>query len=237
MLTKACQRHLDTIMKSLNKTLIRKATVTSAISALLLGSALSSVAQADNYRRSHSSHFTEYARVINARPVYKRVRIHEPRRECWIEYERYVSGYERVPVGRGYESARNNNHSGGAIVGGIIGGVIGNKLAHGSRKSSRAGATIAGAIIGSAIGNETNGSLRHNRRYQGNRGHQRYESRPIYQTRPVERCKRVSQTRYEKRLQHYNVTYRHRGRIITRQMPRDPGRRIRVQVSGGSSRY
>lgn len=225
-------------MHSLNKTVIRKATVTAAVGALLLGTALSNVAQADHSkRRPAAQHFTDYARVIKARPVYKHVKIHEPRRQCWIEHERYITGYERVPVNRGYNSARANNHSGGAIVGGIIGGVIGNKLAHGSRKSTRTGATIAGAIIGSAIGNETKGSLRNNRRYQGNRGHQRYESRPIYQTRPVERCKRVSHTRYEKRLQHYNVTYRHNGRIFTTQRPRHPGKRIRVQVSSGSSRY
>ena len=99
-------------MNSLNKTVIRKATVTAAVGALLLGTALSNVAQADHSkRRPAAKHFTEYARVIKARPVYKHVQIHEPRRQCWIEHERHITGYERVPSNQRYNSARANNHA------------------------------------------------------------------------------------------------------------------------------
>ena len=229
-------------MKRLNPTtthkgIMRKTTFTAAVGALLLTSSLTSVAQADNKRRTTPTRFTEYARVVDVQPVYQQIRVNEPRQECWTEYEKHVTGYEQLPGSRRYESARVNGNSGGAIVGGIIGGVIGNKLGRGSSKSSRAGATVAGAIIGSAIGNESGGSRSNNRRHRGNRGHHQRESRPIYETRPVERCKRVTETRYEERLQHYNVTYTYNGRTYTTQLPRDPGNRLELQVSVAPARY
>jgi len=211
-------------MKQLTKT-----TSSLAIGTLLLTSSLLSVAHADNgKRRGAPNRFTEFARVVDVQPIYKQVRINEPRQECWTEHERQVTGYEQHNRNRRYESASAGNNSGGAIVGGIIGGVIGNKLGRGSSKGSRAGATVAGAIIGSAIGNETGGSRRHNRRL---RGHEQRESRPIYQDVPVERCRRVTETRYERRVQHYNVTYRYKGRTFNTQLPRDPGNRLELQVS------
>jgi len=214
---------------------LKKISLPVAVGALLLTSSLSSVAYADNgKRRGASLSFTEYAQVIGVQPVYDQIKINEPRQECWTEYEQHITGYEQSRGNRRFDSANVNGNAGGAILGGIIGGVIGNKLGRGSSRSSRNGATVAGAIIGSAIGNGAESNRNNNRR---NRGNQRREARPIYENRPVERCKRVSETRYEQRIRHYNVTYRYKGRTYNTQLPRDPGNRIELQVSVAPIRY
>jgi len=180
--------------------------------------------------------FTEYAKVVNVQPIYREVRLSEPREQCWTEQEQHVIGYENghASTGNQRQQRRRNSHStNGALVGSLIGGVIGNQLGRGHSSSSRAGATVAGAIIGGAIGNESHaGNTRHRRQENRHR-----PARPIVETRPVERCKRVVESRYEQRLQYYNVTYRYKGRTFTTQMPRDPGNRIELQVSVRPARY
>ncbi|MFK8075865.1 MAG: glycine zipper 2TM domain-containing protein [Granulosicoccus sp.] len=170
--------------------------------------------------------FTEYANVVNVQPVYRQVTLREPTQQCWTEQEQHLIGYEQTSRYR--EQRVNRSSTGSAIVGGLIGGVIGNQLGRGHSRGSRTGATVAGAIIGSAIGNETGGQNSRHRRFQES-GHT--QSTPIYEMRDVERCKRVVESRTERQLQHYNVTYRYKGRNFVTQMPRDPGSKIELQVS------
>lgn len=193
-------------------------------------SVISTTAQAGN-NRVPTERFTEYAKVINVQPVYQEIRLREPQRQCWTEQERHIVGYERTtqPSNR----RPNRNSAGSTIVGGIIGGVIGNQLGRGHSNRSRTGATVAGAIIGSAIGNESNHQSTRNGRY---RYTEQTQSTPIYETRDVQRCKRTVESRTENQLQHYNVTYLYKGRQFVTQLPRDPGKRIELQVSVAPAR-
>lgn len=194
--------------------------------------------------------FTEYADVINVSPVYQDIRVRQPRKECWLETRQEIVGYQQPRYekhqafryeeqGQRSEQSRSSN-SGGAVVGGLIGGVIGNQLGRGHSSKSRTGATIAGAIIGGAIGNEARGDVkRHRNEVRRQRREQapvpqvpsRQKRTPIYETVETERCKEVSESQLEQRLQHYDVTYRYKGRTFTTRTKRDPGRQIELQVS------
>ncbi|NND90951.1 MAG: hypothetical protein HKN42_08805 [Granulosicoccus sp.] len=204
--------------------------------ALLVSSLAMISAQAGaTERRVATERFTEYAPVIDVQPVYREVRLREPRQECWTEEQQVIVGYQDTVRRDRYPRRGRETHgpSGNAIVGGLIGGVIGNQLGRGHSSQSRAGATVAGAIIGGAIANEAGGEVSRHRRPQRS---PRVESRPIYETRQVERCKRVVESRSERQLQHYNVTYRYKGRKFVTQLPRDPGNRIELQVSVSPAR-
>ncbi|MFK8080212.1 MAG: glycine zipper 2TM domain-containing protein [Granulosicoccus sp.] len=197
---------------------------------VLLGTAsimaTSSVQASD--RRLASDRFTEFADVIDVQPVYKNIRVREPRQECWTETRQRIVGYESPRYERYQAHRSESRHSaGGAVVGGLIGGVIGNQLGRGHSSGSRAGATIAGAIIGGTLGNEARGDIS---RHRNQRPIAR-QGAPIYQTEEVERCKEVSESRLEQRIQHYDVTYRYKGRTFTTRTKRDPGRQIELQVS------
>lgn len=179
--------------------------------------------------------FTEYAKVVDVQPVYREVRLREPREECWTEQQREIIGYEQAYrqepwQGQNHRESRTTN---GALVGGIIGGVIGNQLGRGHSSSSRAGATIAGALIGGTIANEATAS---SARHRAHRSPRQIRRHPVYETRPVEKCRRVVESRYERRLRHYNVTYVYKGRTFTTQLPRDPGNRLELQVSVAPAR-
>jgi uncharacterized protein YcfJ len=206
----------------------RKKLISATLLSVTIG--MSSVATATNSRVA-TERFTEYARVIDVQPVYKEVRLREPRQECWTEQQDHIVGYETDNRYEHHEATRNrtNQSSGNAIVGSVIGGIIGNQLGRGHSRSSRTGATVAGAIIGGAIGNEARGDVQRHRRYDRPRRHA--QSRPIYETRPVERCKRVVESRSEQRLQHYNVTYKYKGRTFNTRLPRDPGNRLELQIT------
>lgn len=193
-------------------------------------SATSSVGTAGN-NRVPTERFTEYARVLDVQPVYREIRSREPQQQCWTEQERHIVGYETAS--QPYNRRHNRNSTGNAIVGGLIGGVIGNQLGRGHSNRSRTGATVAGAIIGSAIGNESNQRSTRNGRY---RRSEHVRSTPIYETRDVQRCKQIVAARTESQLQHYNVTYQYKGRKFVTQLPRDPGKRLELQVSVSPAR-
>jgi uncharacterized protein YcfJ len=201
------------------------------ISSLILLSTQANAAE----RRVATERFTEYAEVIDVQPVYKEIRTREPRQECWIEEQEQLVGYEETVFHGRYPAASSHSErsSGNAIVGGLIGGVIGNQLGRGHGSQSRVGATVAGAILGGAIANEAGSSVSRHRRIEQ---HRQVQSRPVYETREAERCKRIVESRSEQRLQHYNVTYRYKGRNFVTQMPRDPGKRIELQVSVAPAR-
>jgi uncharacterized protein YcfJ len=193
-------------------------------------SVFSSAAMAD-YNRVPTERFTEYAKVLDVQPVYQEIRLREPQQQCWKEQERHIVGYERIT--QSGNRRPNRNSAGNTIVGGLIGGVIGNQLGRGHSNRSRTGATVAGAIIGSAIGNESNQQSSRNGRY---RNTEQVQSTPIYEIRNVERCKRTVELRTESQLQHYNVTYLYKGRKFVTQLPRDPGKRLELQVSVSPAR-
>ncbi|MBX2881513.1 MAG: glycine zipper 2TM domain-containing protein [Granulosicoccus sp.] len=187
-------------------------------------------------RHVATERFTEFAKVIDVQPIYREVRLREPKQECWTEQQQTIVGHESAHRHEQYQAYRHESRgsSGDTIVGGLIGGVIGNQLGRGHSSGTRTGATIAGAVIGGAIANEASaGSTRH-RRSQASRHR---PSRPVYETRPVEKCRRVYEARYEQRLQHYNVTYRYKGRTFTTQLARDPGDRLELQVSVSPARH
>jgi uncharacterized protein YcfJ len=74
-------------------------------------------------------------------------------------------------------------------------------------------------------------------RHRRHEPHPRHvESRPIYEVRPIQRCRRVAESLAEQRLQHYNVTYRYKGRKFVTQLPRDPGPRLELQVTVAPAR-
>ena len=210
----------------------RKSLVASTLAlALGLTSALGTVSAAD--RRVATERYTEYGNVISVQPVYQNIRVREPRQECWVETQQRLVGYE-APRYEQYQAQRyrQRSSSGGALVGGLIGGVIGNQLGRGHSSGSRTGATIAGAIIGSAVGNESRGEAVRHRRGQSTQR----RGAPIYETVEVERCKQVSDSRLEQRIQHYDVTYEYRGRTFTTRMNRDPGDQIELQVNVAPAR-
>lgn len=188
---------------------------------LLIGTAGPVLATGDQYSRANR--FTEYAEVISSHPVYREVSIREPRQECWTEQERHVIRHEGQSSNR---YRRHGSGSGDVVVGGLIGGVIGNQLGRHGGRGTRAGATAAGAIIGSALASESGSSARHRRE-------QRHETAPqtVYETRPVEHCRSVTDTRWEQRVQHYDVTYRYMGKTFTTRTKREPGSQIELQIS------
>lgn len=154
----------------------------------------------------------EYAEVTSVQPIYRSVRIEEPRRECWDErvvYEERRGGYY------------GDNGAGGAIVGAVIGGVLGNQMGHGN---GRRAATAIGAVIGAGVGQKVS---------------QQNASRPevVERTGYEEVCKTVVDHRVEQRIESYDVTYRYGGRSYQTNMPYDPGKRIPVDVNVRPVRY
>lgn len=142
-----------------------------------------------------------YAQVVSARPNYHEVRISEPRQEC---------RNERV-VYRDYDSNRPN--VAGAILGGILGGVAGHQIGGGHGRDV---ATGVGAVIGAGVGANAGRGYG----YGGSSERVGYE----------QHCDTYENTRYENRLDGYDVTYRFNGRLYTTNLPYDPGRRIPVHV-------
>ena len=152
-----------------------------------------------------------YARVLDVDPIVHRVRVSEPRQECWTETRYEETSYrERTgPAPRG--------SAGSMILGGIIGAALGNQIGSGD---GRRAATVAGAVIGSAIGHDV-----------GDRRNPRNE-RVVTESRPydAERCEVRYEERFEERIDGYRVTYEYNGIRQTTQLPYDPGDRIRVRV-------
>jgi uncharacterized protein YcfJ len=95
----------------------------------------------------------------------------------------------------------------GALMGGIAGGALGNAVGNGS---GRALATMIGIVGGAVVGNNIEGG-----------------SQPTTQV--VQQCS--TQSYYENRAVAYNVVYEYAGRQYSTQMPQDPGRFVRVNVT------
>lgn len=142
----------------------------------------------------------DYAKVVDARPLYREVRVREPVRECWDE-----------PV---YHTRRDGHKSaGGMLAGGLIGGIVGHQIGHGS---GRRVATAVGTLIGAKIGHDAVN------------GHDEYEEKTLvgYE----EHCKTDYRVSYEQVVDGYDVTYKYRGRTYRVEMPYNPGERIKISI-------
>lgn len=231
------------MMNSIKKTTLLPALAFSLTFSLVLGASVASAADrrvsTDRYtdRNVATERFTEYADVIDVQPVYVNAHTRQPRQECWTETQSKIIGYEAPHYGR-YQTNRrhsnSNSNSNSTLVGGLVGGVIGNQIARGSSSGSRTGATIAGAIIGGAVANSSSSNYNRDRRVRNQSAHRR--GAPIYETYEVQRCKDVPLSRVEQRVQHYDVTYRYKGRTFQTRTRRDPGRQIELQVSVAPAR-
>jgi uncharacterized protein YcfJ len=201
-----------------------KGAIAVAVGTLVAGSALADNGKHrgwDQRRGGYSD--VDYARVVDVDPIVRRIRVSEPRRECYQE-TRYEErrGYDD----RRYETRNGARPAAGAmILGGLIGAAVGNQIGSGD---GRRAATVAGAIIGSAIGHDNsqrNGRYVDGSRYDS-RDNGRYEGRPY----SVERCDVRYEDSWEERIEGYRVTYEYQGRHGTMTLPYDPGPRVRVRV-------
>ncbi len=119
----------------------------STISFAIIAGLSASAAMAGDYYNEHS--YSDTARVTHVEPLYKKVRISTPERECWNKprhYNRHSKNESYTPT----------------IAGGILGGVIGNQFGGGSGKKVL---TVAGALLGGSMGNDYKNQTNH---YRGN---------------------------------------------------------------------
>ena len=142
--------------------------------------------------------------VVYAQVVSSRPNYHEVR----VSEPRQECRNERVVYRDNY---RGDPNIAGAILGGIIGGVAGHQIGGGHGRDV---ATGLGAVIGAGVGANAD------REYGGRSERVGYE----------QRCETYENTRYENRLDGYDVTYRYNGRLYTTNLPYDPGRSIAVRV-------
>jgi uncharacterized protein YcfJ len=143
----------------------------------------------------------EEATVIDAVPVYRTVRINNPRQQCW---EEAVS----VPT---YTQGTTQSRT-PEILGAIVGAGVGRLFGSGRGQDL---ATVAGAVLGGSIGHDVN-----NRKKQTG-SEVRYE----------QRCKTVDEYHTEERLQGYDVTYEYNGNVYSTRTDNDPGSTLKVSVN------
>lgn len=148
----------------------------------------------------------EYAEVLSSTPVYRDVRIEQPRRECWDQQVNYE---ERR------QAPWFNNGVGGSVVGAIAGGVAGHQFGKGRGKDA---ATVLGAVIGAGIGQRV---ALENSRPRETVQHVGYE----------QVCQTVVEHRIEQRVDGYDIAYRYGGQTYHTRMPYDPGARLPVDVN------
>lgn len=85
----------------------------------------------------HQRH-NEYAKVVDARPVYQRLAREVPQQSCH---------YETVA----YRDSHKNSFT-GTVVGGLLGATIGHELGHSKRNKDVA--AVAGGLLGASIGRD-----------------------------------------------------------------------------------
>lgn len=151
-------------------------------------------------------HEVEYARVVNAEPIYREVRVGAPQQECRDERVIY-----REPA---YRESYGGGNGAQTLIGAIIGGIAGHQIGGGRGRDV---ATAAGAVIGSQY------AQNHVRGY----GY----SEPVERVAYEPHCTTYNNYRYEQRVEGYDVTYRYGGRLYYTRMPYDPGRRVPVDIA------
>jgi uncharacterized protein YcfJ len=160
---------------------------------------------------------TDYARVVDVQPITRRIRVTEPRRECFEE-TRYDAPRHEDSRSRGAPRPA----AGSMILGGILGAAVGNQIGGGD---GRRAATVAGALIGTALGHDAAAR----RDYRDGRYYDtRVDEPPRAYT--VERCDVRYQESWEERVEGYRVAYEYHGRRYETRLPYDPGERVRVRV-------
>ncbi|MCU0758253.1 MAG: glycine zipper 2TM domain-containing protein [Steroidobacteraceae bacterium] len=159
---------------------------------------------------------TDYARVVDVEPIVRRIRVTEPRRECYEEV-RYAEPHHDDFRARAPAPA-----AGSMILGGLLGAAVGNQVGRGD---GRRAATVAGALVGSALGHD----VAARRAYRDDRRHDSWYREPPRAYR-VERCDVRHQESWEERIEGYRVAYEYHGRRYETRMPYDPGERVRVRV-------
>lgn len=135
--------------------------VIGAISGIALSLVFTSTAVAGGKKHHHHyehSRHHEYARVVDARPIYQRVTHQVPQESCH---------YETVA----YRDRRSDSYT-GTVVGGLVGAAIGHELGN-SRRNKDVGA-VAGGLLGASIGHDVS--------RRKNPGTVRYHDQQICQT-------------------------------------------------------
>jgi uncharacterized protein YcfJ len=152
----------------------------------------------------------EWAQVVRVDPIIDTFEEPVSRDECWNEPVEYVEPRYA------YQSGRQRDGTGGALLGAIIGGALGNQVGKGD---GRRAATIAGAVIGGSIGHD-----------RATRGGYREVGSTVRRG-----SERVCDTRvdYQRREQvvGYDVTYVYNGREYRTNTDAHPGDRIQVAVT------
>lgn len=175
------------------------------LAALVMVLALPAWAGHDGHRGANTGYDNErydYAKVVDARPVFQVVRVPEEHRVCEDAMVRRRVAEHRSPAP--------------AIFGAILGGVIGNQLSRGhGHHNDRAAATVAGAAIGGIVGSEIQYS--------------KYPARYYTTTAPV--CRVQTAWRNEQRIVAWDVTWKYHGRTYHSRMDEKPGERIPVRIS------
>ncbi len=166
----------------------------------------------------------DYAQVVDVRPIIVGGREPMYGQQCWQEPARGYDtagygggGYGYGGYGDGYardDGYRHRGSSAAPVLGAIIGGVIGNQFGH---NSGRDAATLAGAALGYALTRDSQ------RRYYG-------DGYAYRQPASVQRCRTVTNSLDDERVEGYDVTYQYNGRTYHTTTPYHPGDRIRVRV-------
>ena len=193
----------------MNKQLRKPILQRGAVVAIAFGVALaSSIAAAGGYKKNS---YSDHAVVTDVQPIYRTIRVNEPRQECWSEEVYHQPQHT------------HNSSAGSTIVGGIIGGVIGHQVGKRvNRGRGKNGGAILGTLIGAAIGHE-NGAKSHTT----GRGYTTVENR----------CQTVDSYHTEERIDGYRVSYEYNGALFHTRMKHRPGDRIRVNVQVTPSAY
>ena len=145
---------------------------------------------------------TDFARVIEASPIYEQLAHTTPQTQCWNETVRY----ERPAYQRRSPT--------GTILGTMIGAAVGHNVAK-SKRGQKVG-RVAGAILGATIGSDVS--------HRNSSGSNRVEYRE------EQRCESKNYTEYEQVVVGYDVTYQYHGMTYQARMNEHPGDRVRVAV-------
>lgn len=121
----------------MNKSILFSTITGFGLSLLLANSALADRNHHHKRHHKHHQHHGDYARVVNANPIYQQIATEVPQQSCHYESVAYR------------EPGRSSSYT-GPIVGGLIGAAVGNELGH-SKRNKQVGA-VAGGLLGATLG-------------------------------------------------------------------------------------
>ena len=185
---------------------MKRLSVIGACALLTLATGCSTAMAGNPYSEYDSEHFTDTARVTNVTPIYRTVRVAEPREECHEKEVHYRD--------RGYDDGYQSYTP--MIAGGVVGGVVGNQFGKGNGKTFM---TLAGTVLGGSIGRDLGHKYRHASSYTD------------YKPRTETRCEIVNDYREEEQIDGYRVTYKYHGKKFNTTLPYHPGNRLKLNVT------